>query len=512
MAVDACLVKERRIYGFDPNCGWPGGPASATETHVSVVVFIGDRAYKLKKPVQTAFLDYSTRSAREAICHREVELNRRLAPDVYVGVLDILGPDRRPCDHLVAMRRMPDERRLATLVRDGHATTEMVTGVARAMAAFHARADRGPHIDAAATPAAVRRLWVDNFNEMTSFAQWLLPPETLAVVEAMALTYLDGREALLEERMDRGRIVDGHGDLLAADIFCLDDGPRILDCLEFDDRLRFGDVVLDVAFLAMDLERLGRPQLARLFLDAYREFSGESHPRSLEHHYIAYRGLVRAKVACLLAEGGHRAAAPDASALLDLCARHLYQGRVRLVLVGGPPGTGKSTLAEGLGQQLGCTVLRSDEVRKELAGRAATERAGAPLDEGIYTPAATDATYAELLRCAEVATSRGESVVLDATWSSTAQRASAQSLARRAHVELTELSCQCPPDLAAGRLTKRSAQGADASDATVEVAERIRARFDPWPAAHIVDTAARPDMSMRAALRWLGAPPLLPDS
>jgi aminoglycoside phosphotransferase family enzyme/predicted kinase len=510
--VDAGLVEGTETAGFDSNTTGVMRPASVAETHVSVVVFIGDRAYKLKKPVETAFLDYSTRSARETICHREVDLNRRLAPDVYFGVLDILDPRGEPCDHAVAMRRMPEERRLSTLACEGRATAEMVTAVARTMAAFHARADRGPQIDAAATPAALRRLWVDNFNEMTGFTRWLLPPGTLGVVEAMALTYLDGREALFEERIHSGRIVDGQGDLLAADIFWLDDGPRILDCLEFDDRLRFGDVVLDVAFLAMDLERLGRPQLARLFLDAYRDLSGEIHPRSLEHHYIAYRALVRAKIACLLAEGANPTAAPDASALLDLCARHLYHGRVRLVLVGGPPGTGKSTLAERLGQQLGCTVLRSDQVRKELAGLAATERAADALDEGIYTPAATDATYAELLRRARVATCRGESVVLDATWSSTAQRASAQSLARRAHVELTELSCQCPPDLAAGRLTKRSAQGADASDATVEVAERIRARFDPWPTAHIVDTAARPDMSMRAALRWLGVPPLLPDS
>jgi aminoglycoside phosphotransferase family enzyme/predicted kinase len=501
-------VEESGIARFGASGGCLARPAAVKETHVSVVVFIADRAYKLKKPIKTAFLDYSTRSAREAICHREVELNRRLAPDVYLGVLDVIDPHGNPCDHLVAMRRMPDERRLATLARDGHATTEMVTAVARAMAAFHARAERGAPIDAAATPAAVRRLWVDNFSEMTGFARWLLPPETLGLVEAMALTYLDGRDALFEERIKRGRIVDGQGDLLATDIFCLDDGPRILDCLEFDDRLRFGDVVLDVAFLAMDLERLGRPQLAREFLDAYRELSGETHPRSLEHHYIAYRALVRAKIACLLVEGGVPTAAPEASALLDLCARHLYQGRVQLVLVGGPPATGKSTLAERIGQQLGCTVLRSDEVRKELAGLASTERAGAPLDAGIYTPAATDATYAELLRRAEVATSRGESVVLDATWASTMQRAGAHRLARATHTELIELCCQCPPEVAAARLTKRVTRGADASDATIDVAERIRARFDPWPTAHIVDTTARPEVSMRAALRWLGAPPV----
>ncbi len=481
--------------------------AAVAETHVSVVLFVGDRAYKLKKPVRTAFLDYSTRAAREAICHREVELNRRLAPDVYLGVVDLVGPDGQPWDHLVAMRRMPDDRRLATMVRGGRATTSIIRGVAREIATFHARAERRPDIDAAATPEAVRRLWVDNFREMTVLTRSLLSPDTLGLVEGMALRYLDGRSALLEERIERGRIVDGQGDLLAADIFCLDDGPRILDCLEFDDRLRFGDVLLDVAFLAMDLEQLGQPKLARVLLDAYREYTAETHPRSLEHHYIAYRALVRSKVSCLVAESGDPAAAATASALLDLSARHLYQGRVRLVVIGGPPGTGKSTLADELGRRLGWTVVRSDEVRKEAAGLRPTDRAGAAFGEGIYTPAGSEATYAELLRRAEVATSRGESVVLDASWASAALRDRARCLARATCSELVELCCQCPADLAATRLTGRLARATDASDATPDVADRIRAGFDPWAGAHLIDTTEPVPASAMAALRWLGEAP-----
>jgi predicted kinase len=380
----------------------------------------------------------------------------------------------------------------------------MIGGVARAMAAFHARAERRPDIDAAATPDAVRRLWVDNFREMTIFTRSLLSPDTLGLVEGLALSYLDGRSALLQERIERGRIVDGQGDLLAADIFCLDDGPRILDCLEFDDRLRFGDVLLDVAFLAMDLEQLGRPNLARAFLDAYREYTAETHPLSLEHHYIAYRALVRSKVACLVATGGDPGAAAAASALLNLCARHLYQARVRLVLIGGPPGTGKSTLADELGRRLGWTVVRSDEVRKEAAGLRPTDRAVAAYGEGLYTASATDTTYAELLRRAEVATSRGESVVLDASWSAAAQRDRAHCLARATRSELVELCCQCPADLATTRLTERLARRTDASDATVDVADRIRADFTPWPGARLVDTTGTVEASAVEALRWLG--------
>jgi aminoglycoside phosphotransferase family enzyme len=162
-AVDDGRVSELGAFGSGVDL--TARSAAVAETDVSVVLFVGDRAYKLKKPVRTAFLDYSTRATREAICHREVELNARLAADVYLGVVDLVGPDGAPWDHLVAMRRMPDERRLAALVRSGAATTALIRGVAREIAAFHTRAERRPDIDAAATPEAVRRLGVDDFGQ-----------------------------------------------------------------------------------------------------------------------------------------------------------------------------------------------------------------------------------------------------------------------------------------------------------------------------------------------------------
>jgi aminoglycoside phosphotransferase family enzyme/predicted kinase len=480
------------------------GSASVVETHVSAVVFLGDRAYKLKKPVRTAFLDYTTRAARAAICHREVELNRRLAPDVYLGVVDLIGPDGEPCDHAIAMRRMPADRRLTTLLGEGTLTIEMVSAIAKEVAYFHSRAARGQAIDTAGTDDAVRRLWTDNFREMARFAASILSAEQLRMTEAMALTYLDGRERLFNERIERGRVVDGHGDLLADDIFCLDDGPRILDCLEFDDRLRFGDVLLDIGFLAMDFERLGRPDLGRRLLDAYQELSAETHPATLEHHYIAYRALVRCKIACLLADGGDPAAATVAVALLGQSIRHLVQGQVRLVLVGGAPGTGKTTLAEGIAAELRGCLLRSDEIRKEQAGVPATESAAAPFGQGIYTATATDQTYGELLRRAGRALSRGETVVLDATWGGATQRALARQVARSTHSELVELCCECPPALADERLATRQARGGDASDATPAVAARLRALFEPWPTAHRVDTAQEGSAALGASLQWLG--------
>jgi aminoglycoside phosphotransferase family enzyme/predicted kinase len=486
-------------------------PAELVETHISVLVFLGDRAYKLKKPVRFAFLDFSTREAREAACHREVELNRRLAPDVYLGVADVRGPGGEAWDHLVVMRRLPSARRLSTMVA-GHEPTVPghLRALARRIASFHAAAARGPDIDASATRDAVAAAWEDNVREMAPFVGPVLDPEVVERVTSRFRAYLAGREPLFAERIAHGHVRDGHGDLQAADVFCLDDGPRVLDCIEFNDRFRHGDVLNDVAFLAMDLERLGAPHLATRFLDDYREFSGETAPASLAHHYIAYRAHVRTKVACLRwaqeepGSPGATEALHGARRLLELCDRHLDHARVRLVAVGGLPGTGKTTLARGLGDRLGWPVLRSDEVRKELAGLSPLTPARAPYGEGIYDDAATEATYAELLRRAIALAARGGSVVLDASWIRVEHRERLRRAAADVHAELAELRCVAPRSIAAERIGVRLARRADASDATAEVAAAMAADADPWPEAVVVDTSGPKPASLRAALDALG--------
>jgi aminoglycoside phosphotransferase family enzyme/predicted kinase len=468
------------------------------ESHISVVVLLGERAFKLKKPVRLPFVDLSTRERREALCHREVELNRRLAPDVYLGVLSICGPDGEPLDHLVAMRRMPAGRRLSRLVGNDPEIGSHLQEVARVVAAFHAQAATSADIDAAATPDAVRKLWEDNASGLRPFVGRLLPVAQAEAVERQALRYVDGRSRLFERRIAEGHVRDGHGDLLADDVFCLDDGPRILDCLEFDDRLRYGDVLLDVAFLAMDLERLGTPDLAQRFLDWYAEFSGRSVPASLAGHYVAYRAHVRSKVACLRHDQGVEEAADEARFLLDLAHRHLEETAVRLVLVGGLPGTGKSTLARGLADARGWVVLRSDEVRKELADLPSAASAPSAWGEGLYRPERTAATYDELLRRASIALAEGESVVLDASWAHRRFREEAARATETVAAELVELHCTAPPEVAAARI--RSRPSTDPSDATAEIAARMAEETDPWPSATPIDTSGPPEAALAATL------------
>jgi aminoglycoside phosphotransferase family enzyme/predicted kinase len=481
-------------------------PAAVAETHISVLVSIGDRVYKLKKPVAMGFLDFSTLEARRAACHREVELNRRLAPDVYLGVADIVGPAGDVCDHLVVMRRMPAERRLATLVRAGHGVDDELRRIAHVIATFHASARTSAAIAEAASPQAVRGNWDASFEELQPFVGPVLDRAKCARVEELVHRYIDGRLPLFRQRMVANCVRDGHGDLQAEDIFCLDDGPRILDCIEFNDRLRHGDVLADVAFLAMDLERLGSPEGAGRFLELYRELSAETHPQTLAHHYVAYRAHVRAKVACLRHGQGDATAATAATSLLDLTLRHLEQGRVTVVVVGGLPGTGKSTLAAGIGAARGWSVLRSDEVRKDLAGLGHGERAGSAFGEGIYGPELTEATYRTMLNRARRAVTLGEPVVLDASWTDARRRRQAADLARETTSEFVELRCAVPADLAATRMAQRARKGGDPSDATPEVAAAMASVVDAWPSAVQIDTSGSPEQSLERALAVLGSP------
>ena len=477
------------------------------ETHVSVLFFVGDRAYKLKKPVQLDFLDLSRRADRERACEREVELNRRLAPDVYLGVSDVLGTDGSPCDHLVVMQRMPEGRRLSTLVRQQEASDECIRDVARVIAGFHSRVETSPEIASAGTVESVLSNWESNFATMQPFVGATLDPDDAARVETLSRRYLAGRGPLFAERIAHGKVRDGHGDLLADDIFCLDDGPRVLDCIEFDDRLRHGDVLADVAFLAMDLERVGAPELGRRFLGWYREFSGETYPMTLAHHYIAYRAHVRSKVACLRMGQGDAAAAADAARLLAIARDHLERGRVTLTLVGGLPGTGKSTLATDLADRLGWTILRSDEIRKDLAGLGHTTRRDDAFGEGLYDEGSTDHTYAALLERARSLLALGEPVILDASWNASRRRDAARAVADATASEILEIRCDAPAEIVSARLARRLASGTDASDATGAIAARMATTTDPWPTAATVDTSSSREHATAAAMTLLHRAP-----
>ncbi len=467
------------------------------ETHISRLFFVADQVIKIKLPVTTAFIDLSTVALRRVACHREVDLNRRLAPDVYLGVLDI-SMDGGEVEHAVLMRRLPEARRLSNRL-DEPGVTDELERIAASVIELHVASRRGADIDSAASLAAVRSLWSEGIEQLRVVGEGVLETDDIDRLELLAQEYLDGRTSLFDDRLEQGAACDGHGDLQAEDIFCLDDGPRILDCLEFDDRLRFGDRLNDVAFLAMDLGRLGHPELGETFLAHYRRLSGDEWPDSLARHFMAYRAHVRSKVACIRhLQHGQRADADAARSLHAQALELLAAGRITLVLVGGSPGTGKSTLSRSLATRLGAERLSTDELRDELFPVNAGEGAEA-LHTGRYDAASVDAVYRKLIERAGDLLAKGRSVVADGSWLHDEHRRSALERATEAHALAIQLRCTCSPEVAEARIARRAARGDDASEATVEVGRALRSAADPWPAAREIDTGTDPDTVVTAA-------------
>jgi predicted kinase len=405
------------------------------------------------------------------------------------------------------MRRLPDERRLSSLVADparapGIDVPGQLDEVAHLLAGLHARS--APVLRTAPVAEQALARWEHESSELRLLADGRLDPGLVHEARALGRSWLAGRADLLRERARAGWTRDGHGDLLADDVFCLDDGPRVLDCLDFDEQLRIGDVLADAAFLVMDLEHHGAPVLAARFLRAWQGLLGETHPPALADHLVAVRALLRAKTGCLRARQLGAGQAVDAERHLRLAVAHLRRAVPRLVLVGGLPGTGKTTLAAALAARTGARVLSSDVLRAERGPRP-----------DRYAPAQVQAVYDALLARAAGLLARGEHVVLDATWLDPDRRAEAARTAERAGAALVPLRCSAPLPVAEARVRDRLQRGDDASEATPLVLEALAARaaerHDDWSDASRVDTTRTDAVERAADLVGTGWQPELAD-
>jgi aminoglycoside phosphotransferase family enzyme/predicted kinase len=470
------------------------------ETHISWVLLAGDRVYKIKKPVDLGFLDFTTLARRRFFCEEEVRLNRRLAPDVYLGVVEIKGSRRRPrldgagrtIEVAVAMQRLPEDRMLHRLARAGAADPGLLDTIAVTVARFHAEADTGGEIDVLGGIDTVRKNWEENFDQTAELEPALLPPDLRRRLREYVDGFLDREAQRFAARVRAGRCRDCHGDLQAQHVCCTDP-IRIFDCIEFNHRFRFGDTASEIAFLAMDLERLGRADLAIRFLNAYLEESGDYEAVPLLDFYRAYRAYVRGKVL-----GFQVAERPDlaeeARALFELSAH--YAGRLgppRLLITTGVMGSGKSTVARMVAAGLGAIVIRTDAVRKRLAGVPLRQRGAHGYGEDLYTAEMSARTYAEALRLAAGLLASGWPVIVDGAFPSAVERGEARELARRAGLAFTVLWCEAPDAVLAGRLRRRADDPHEVSDGREELLSRHRDRYEPpadEPGVLRVDTAA----------------------
>ncbi|HEX3284636.1 MAG TPA: AAA family ATPase [Mycobacterium sp.] len=459
--------------------------AQVHETHTGVVILLGEKAYKVKKPVITDFLDFSTLASRQHACEREVMLNRRLAPQSYLGVAQYSGPAGELSEPVIEMRRYPDATRLASLVEAGEPVLQHLCVMAEMLAQFHREAARGPAIEAEGRPDAISARWHQNLAELEQHGSGIVERESVAQVTRMVDQFIAGRAALFQKRLGEGRIIDGHGDLLADDIFCVPEGPALLDCLEFDDQLRYIDGIDDVAFLAMDLEFLGRPDLGDAFVDEYRRRADDPAPTSLTHFYVAYRAVVRAKVDCIRVSQGHHDARAHARRHIDIALKRLRLATVRLILVGGGPGTGKTTLSKGLSKRIDAQVISTDDTRRQLRRAGSLLGIAGGLDEGLYSRENVAKVYDEVLRQAGLLLRRGTSVILDGTWRDQGQRERARKLAAENAVPLVELTCSLPLEVAATRIEDRAESS---SDATPQIAAALETNRSVSSGEYHIDT------------------------
>lgn len=454
----------------------PRADCEIYETHISIVLLAGAFAYKFKKPVDFGFVDFSTLAKRRHFCQREVDFNRRTAPDLYVGVeavayrdgLPVFDAKRAPIEYAVKMRRFANDARLDRMVASGAVGVDEVRTFANTVAAFHARAERAGDDERFGSADVVRRQVLDAFGHLEHVDRG-------ADLESQTSRLLDRTVAAMTRRKVGGFVRQCHGDLHLSNVVKLSDRLAAFDCIEFNDELSWIDTCSDVAFMIMDLDMRGEDRMANAFLNRYFDVSGDYSAIELLRGYLVYRTLVRAKVAQLEIESEEDAAARKTLTIrrdrhLALAARYLTpRGTPTLTITHGFSGSGKSYVSDALAIQAGFFHVRSDRERRRLADLTETQTSGSPLAGGLYDVRHTERTYGRLLDIADTVVRAGYSVIVDATFLSCERRQRFRQRADELGVPFRILHCEAPEPLLRERIATRSRSGRDPSEASTAV-------------------------------------------
>jgi uncharacterized protein len=551
------LESSELIRFLESAASYPHGPPDvrSIQTHISWVFVASPFVFKMKKPVNLGFADFSTLERRRHFCQREVELNRRLCPEVYLGVLPIFktasgfsfNGEGEIAEYCVKMKELPRGWFLGELLAKNLVGEAEINRVISRLHRFYQSQSPSPEIELWGTTEKLKISTDENFAQVEPFVGKTISPAAFETVRRFTNRFYAVYEKLFRERIQQHRIRDCHGDLHLDHIHITPDALSIFDCIEFNDRFRFIDIANDLAFLAMDFDFKGRSDLANLLLrNAAREFR-DSQMLQLTDFYKCYRAFVRGKVESIQANAlplpppspkptplpspgdfvvphspGKRAGmramssgkldsqehAKQAAHYFRLALRYAIAGSEKLVLVVmGPVGTGKTTVARQLGRELDWPVFSSDQIRKILAGAPLTERTAPEERDRVYSERMGEQTYKELLRQGFVVLEKKRGVVLDATFSRRSYREFLRQKCEMAkvHLQVIELDSDC--DQIENRLRARDRSTGEISDARLEDLEKLTAAYEPPSelAPHLIKISANDSVldTVKAALLQL---------
>jgi aminoglycoside phosphotransferase family enzyme/predicted kinase len=476
------------------------------ETHISRVYMLDEHVYKMKKPLNFGFFDFSTLEKRRFFCVEEVRLNSRFSPDTYLGVIPIcqegdqihLGPPGEAIEYLVRMRRLPEDRMLNRML-DGRAAnlSSLMAKLGRHLAGLHLAEPACNHDEGYSDLMHVRRNWDENLRQMEPFIGKTISAEGFAGLSRYVKDFLEINDGLIDCREKAGWVRECHGDLHAEHVV-MTEPIRIYDCIEFNRRFRVSDILADIAFLLMDIDRHGRPELSQILWQEYHKALPDEVPEGLLRFYKIYRACVRGKVASFLSaehEAGsdqNTAAMKEAFSYFNLALGYL-QPRT-LIITCGLMGSGKTSLATELAAALRAELIRSDVIRLKYKN---TPGGGAktPFLKGPYSTDVTTRVYKDMADQAGKLLKAGHTVILDAGFADLSQRELMRKLAERCNVRFALLLCEIPRELALSRLEMRRVEGKDVSDGRVELYDLQSDSFEkPREDEHAltVDTSLQP--------------------
>jgi len=531
---DPRLVEAMSDPGFYPH---QPEQVDLIQTHISYVFIAGDYVYKVKKAIEFDFLNFTTLEKRRHFCEEELRLNRRLAPDTYLDVVEITEDDRghlrlgggkrqealsgrgeRVIDYAVHMRKLPQECMLEKIIVRADFDPHILDAIADKLAAFHRSAETGGLIDKIGGPATIRRNHDENFAETEQYVGVTIPEWQFKLVKKYVYKFFEDNKELLDRRVKEHRIRDCHGDLHLEHIVVADK-IIIFDCIEFNERFRYEDVAAEVAFLAMDLDYNGYAAHGERFVRSYMRFSKDKDLIKLLNFYKCYYAFVRGKVDSFQndepeVDPRHREEAVNfAKHYFDLA--YAYAARLdnpTLILITGLMGTGKSALAAQAAPRLGAEVIRSDLLRKEIMNMAPTDRHYVEFGGGIYDDDISRRTYLEAHSRAEVLLKAGHSVIVDASYKKRDERIHAAAMARRLGAGFLVIECICPEEIVRERLELRVKDQREASDGRWEIYEAQKNDFDridelPRRSYLALDTSLPPEECVRKIIERLRSRP-----